>query len=126
MNRWCWFSIDGQVTVDKTQKIGTIMNTNTHKWLDKNGYQSYGLPSSTSLVFQLVKKRLKTTFLAEMAFLQAAKEQKVSQDRISMKVQREKPFGIYISKVYLKSHPDFMAKLNTAIKKHQQLGHIRL
>ena len=127
MNRWCWFGlVNTQPKPAKSERVGTILNTNTQKWLNKNGYKSHGIKSAEKLVFLLKHKRLKSVFIAEMAFKQALVNKKESIGDYAMTIERERDFGIYISHTFLDAHPNFFKKLNDAIRKHQNLGTINL
>ncbi len=123
INRWSWFLPENsklhpsQPSFKKKAEIATYLNTNTHKWLEKNSYKVSYSPSDTkALPMLLDKKRIRVVFLAELVFFESSKEQGIDPTRFVQVVEKEKPFGIYISKDYLKKHPHFMRKLNDAIE----------
>ena len=102
MNRWSWFSMKAMSErPTKQDRIGTIRNTNTHKWLVKNGYQVRPVDNLKSLYFQLKKKRIDYVFVAEMVFKKSLKDQKVDSKSLGYLVERERPFGIYLSLIHI-------------------------
>ncbi|MCP4594897.1 ABC transporter substrate-binding protein [Neptuniibacter sp.] len=123
INRWSWFLAQGsdlhpsQENFKQEAQIATHLNTNTHKWLSRNGYNVGYAPSDTlALPRTLHKKRISAVFLAELVFIESSKELGLSEDDFIQVVEIAKPFGIYISKAYLEHHPGFMQRLNTAIE----------
>ncbi|MEH6467386.1 MAG: hypothetical protein V7722_07110 [Porticoccus sp.] len=127
-NRWSWFlsadsTLDPQDPASKTSiRVATHLNTNTHKWLKKNGYKKIqGVPDAESLpVFFLEFNRADTVFLAEMVFVSSANRAGILSNRYKQVVQIAKPFGIYISKSYLLKNPGFMESLNNAIQEMRE------
>lgn len=125
INRWSWFLPSGSYWDPEdpkfkiSAKIGTHLNTNTHKWLLKNNFeQVFGVPDAEKLpLLMLKRKRFDTVFLAELVFISATEKSGISPNQYKQIVQKAKVFGIYISKDYLSKNPGFMEKLNNAIKK---------
>ena len=94
--------------------VGTIKGTNTFKWLKKNGYTNIAQPvDAFSLVAMLKTHRIDAAFVAEAVFEHELDEEELSQFKKVVEV--EKPFGMYISHDYLKSHPDSLEKINSSI-----------
>lgn len=123
INRWSWFLPQGSEihpshpSFKLNANIATSLNTNTHKWLERNHYRvSYAPSDIRALPKMLIKKRISVVFLAERVFLESCKEQGIDPKAFIQVVEVEKPFGIYISQAYLDRHPFFMKKLNEAIK----------
>lgn len=125
INRWCWFyPIDStlinpkDVNFKDKAKVGTILNSNLHQWLTKNGYKVTGSPTNAeSLIKMLKADRINIVFSAESVFLDAISKLGEKPEQYKKVIQDEKPFGIYISKEYLKKNPDVMNKVNIAINK---------
>jgi len=125
LNRWCWFLPAGSTFDPKSPsfkekaKIGTQLNSNTHKWLTDKGYKVIGTPAHAEQLPNLLLKanNVDAVFLAEAVFTDAAQKSGFSDEKYKVVLQEEKPFGIYISKTYLANNPGFMEKLNGAIKK---------
>lgn len=69
----------------------------------------------------LDKKRIDAAFLASEVFNAELNVQGYSERDYIEIVEKATPFGIYISKGYLREKPDFMKKLNKAILKVQDL-----
>jgi hypothetical protein len=127
INNWSWFYLrqnhgDHRPDFMSMERIGTILNTNTHKWLVSNGFQvSYATTDPVQLVGLLNRRRLDAVFLAEAVF----KEAQLSHDRVVdylQHIELAKPMGVYISKEYLRKEPLFMAKFDQQIlEKNNQL-----
>ena len=124
INRWCWFLPANSTLNPKEENfkakasVGTYLNSNTHKWLRKNGYNVTGSPENIESLFKMLKKnRINVVLLAEAAFYEAASKAGEKQESFRKVVQVEKPFGIYVSKDYLSKNPGIMEKLNAAIIK---------
>jgi len=119
-NRWCWYFKAGSGLTPlkrrfkRIAKVGTILNTNTNKWLRKNGYRVAGKPdNATALNKMLLTNRVNAVFVSEAVFeLVIPKEDYPLYNKI---IAVEKPFGIYINKQYIKKHPEIMEKLNNII-----------
>ena len=107
INKWSWFMLKDSKVDLKSESfkqqagIGTIKGTNTFKWLKKNGYTILAQPLDAF------------SFVAEAVFEHELDEQELSQFKKVVEV--EKPFGMYISFEYLKSHPDSLEKINRSI-----------
>jgi len=123
-NNWCWFFPVGSKLNPKDEifkadaKVGTQLNTNTHKWLKKNGYNVAGSPPHVDAILKMLKlNRINVVFLAEAVFfdlIHKSGEKKKSYKKV---LQQKKPFGIYISKEYLLKNPGIMENINAAIGK---------
>jgi polar amino acid transport system substrate-binding protein len=120
VNRWCWyFKADSGLTPLKRRfkrvaDIGTILNTNTHKWLKKNKYRVRGKPdNATALNKMLLADRVDAVFVAEAVF-----EMVIPAEQYYLyhkKIEFEKPFGIYISNQYITKNQTIIEQLNKAI-----------
>jgi len=121
-NAWCWFllnstRLDPQDIKFKSANIGTILNTNTHKWLNKNEYISVsGVLEPQTLLKMLSKGRLDAIFLSEAVFTAAIAKIGHSKSNYKIVVQKIRPFGIYISKGYLANNPEALIKINESIE----------
>ena len=127
MNRWSWFSFKGEKgRPDKDLLVGTILNTNTHKWLEKNGFNAYGVGDVNKLVALLKKGRISRVFLAEIVFKTSVVKSGVDLNELTETVEKERPFGVYIAKKFLKKYPNFLDKFNAEVVKAQNLGTLSL
>lgn len=122
INRWCWFVKEGSLLSkqrfreDKTLKIATPVNTNTHKWLKAEGYEEI-LPVNdlSSLVPLLLNDKVDAVFIAEEVFIYLMNDKKESVDSVKKYVQFSKPFGIYLAFPTIEKHEGIVEKLNTVI-----------
>lgn len=127
-NRWSWF-LPANSTLDPTSdafkteaKIGTQINTNTHKWLKSNEYTISAAPSKVLALPEMVfrRNRADAVFLAEAVFVDNADKNGISPNEYKQVVQIVKPFGMYITNAYLEKNPGFMEKLNASIQRFKQ------
>lgn len=123
INRWCWFFTDKSLNpkgekFKSEARVGSYLNSNTHKWLLENGYNVTGSPPNIdSLVKMLEANRINVIFLSEIVFLDAINKIGQTPEKYIKVIQEEKPFGIYISKEYLSKYPRIMERINEAIDK---------
>lgn len=122
INRWVWYTL-ADSTLQPTDKafkqqalISTHFNTNTHKWLIKNDYKVEAAMDLPMLPEMLVRERVDAVFIAELVFDQALAESNLDPKLFKKHIEIEKPFGIYISKQYLKRHPDTLERINKSIE----------
>ena len=121
-NRWCWFLPVESVLnphsprVKGVLRVGTHLNTNTHKWLLGHRFNVTGTPTRIeSLLEKLSLNRINAIFLAELVFYDAVERAGRDPRVYQWVVQAEKDFGIYISKLYLDENPGAMERNNGAI-----------
>ena len=122
VNRWNWFFLppqEGRKVInlkDKGIRVASHLKANTYLWLKKKGYANVeGNSDSMTLVKLLKRGRLDAVFLSESVFLEANRKQGFDEKWFNFHVQRAKPFGVYISKDYLKNNPDFMKQFNKLV-----------
>jgi len=121
-NAWCWFflnstQLEPQDIKFKSANVGTILNTNTHKWLSKNDFSSIsGVIEPLTLLKMLSKGRLDAIFLSEAVFTEAISKLGHSKLKYKTVVQKVRPFGIYLSNGYLAKNPEALESINKAIE----------
>lgn len=121
-NNWIWITrknhspLFNSDTSKNNLKITTYGNANTHIWLQKNQYKLvYPTTDIEAMIRQLMYKRVDAIFLAEEVFIKALKESQWRTADVKTTIEIPKPMGLYISKVFLQQHPNFMFKLNKQI-----------
>ncbi|CAH0537090.1 substrate-binding periplasmic protein [Vibrio marisflavi] len=121
INRWVWVVLRKNRASfkpsDKSRYVmASLLNTNTNYWLKKSGYKTVKPASDIhALVSKLVTKEVDAILVAEAVFNSEFKYDV----RFQLMTQKETEFGIYISKAFLKDHPEFMDKLNKAIQQQR-------
>lgn len=119
-NNWCWFYLkessvkptDG--TFKEFATVATQINTNTHKWLNKEGYTvTYATKELSHIMPLLLEKKVDAVFIAEEVFLHLSREQGIDTSLFSYKVESQRDFGMYLSK---KLDDTLLEKINQAIK----------
>jgi len=120
INRWCWFFKANatlkphSIKFKRNAKIGTILNTNTQKWLQKNGYSVIGKPDNARALNKMLStNRINAAFLSEAVFVAILSEEQY--DLYHKMNEVEKPFGIYISNKYINNHPNIINQVNRSI-----------
>ena len=125
-NRWAWFvRKDAKVLPsDKGFKsqavISSHFNSNTHIWLKEQGYNVKPAMKVTSLPDLLTQSRVDAVFVAELVFEHALTNSNADMSQFTKFVEREVPFGIYVSKQYLAEFPDTLAQINRAIHSQEK------
>lgn len=123
-NRWVWVvrqenahSFDPNDSGFKQlSTVASLLNTNTHRWLTNNDYQSiYAAATVNELKDQLDSGVVTAILIAEMTFLDTVPET----GNYEIVLNQEKAFGLYISKHFLANNPDFMSELNQAIRAYK-------
>lgn len=122
VNHWSWFKLESQDS-DLTDdlkvrtRIGTIINTNTHKWLLANNYEvSFVTHDPKKLVSNLQHKRLDAVFLAEAVFLDALESMGEQAPKVEKRVEVKRPFGVYFSKKFLANNQGFLSEFNRLVR----------
>lgn len=125
INRWSWCMLaDSNLnpkdeSFKKNNKIGVILNTNQQNWAKDNGYRISAKPKDESIPPKMLKLRRADAFLmADLVFWAGVNENE--KKNFKTITEKEKNFGVYISKEYLSKNPNFMAKLNELIKNDKQ------
>ena len=121
-NAWSWFFIktpqrDYQEAVkDRTIRVATYLNANTHHWLLKKGYQSIAATVDlAAMIRQIKKQRIDAIFISEQVMREQLSRSETSIEAFYILPQLQKPFGVYVSHDYAKRYPRFLQKLNHAI-----------
>lgn len=122
INRWVWVIRNDDIKgfdphsehFKSSAKVTSLLNANTSYWLKKQGYQVVPPASHISgLIEKLDNKEIDAFLVAEVVFLHDVSSLK----GYGIVLEEEKAFGLYISKSFLKKHPEFMERLNVAIKR---------
>lgn len=128
VNRWSWFfNVDAFLEPNSAQflataRVATLLHTNTHRWLNEQGYRHIMPVMKSSLLPRLLdQERIDAVFLAEVVFAQEAAATGFEVEDFTQVVAMAKPFGIYISNHYLEENKGFMTTLNEAIKRDKRL-----
>lgn len=121
INRWCWYLPNTSQlnphdnSFRNTAMISSHFKTNTHKWLIANNYQVNPVMELKTLPKMLMKSRVDAVFIAELVFEEAMKQDNIALNQFRKVVEIAKPFGIYISKKHLTTHPQTLQIINQAI-----------
>ena len=122
VNRWGWVSLKDGPEKPATARapsptpVGVLLNTNPHIWLKDHGYSITGTPtSSVSLVAMLDAGRFEMALVPELVFQYALQQSNRKPENYRITLHSQQPFGIYLSKDFLRRHPDALARINKAI-----------
>ncbi|WP_301003943.1 transporter substrate-binding domain-containing protein [Arsukibacterium sp.] len=121
---WVWLAKRHDIRPDSQQfkdaaVVSAQMNSNIYRWLALQQYQITPGTSNIRGLFNLLDHgRVDAIMLP--ALTATTLINKYQRDEAHYKIHKhiQLPYGIYISKTYLKGHPDFMQRLNLAIKKY--------
>lgn len=117
-NRWVWVRLAGNgakqsQAAQPGEKVASLLNANTNRWLMKSGYNpAHPAENIRQLVGMLDSQEVSAVLVAEEVFKAAFP----NDTKYQTILQVEKEFGVYISKAFLEGHPQFMDKLNAAIR----------
>jgi len=129
INHWSWFTLTkglspGAQVFREEASVGTILNTNTHKWLESEAYRvSIAATEPVRLIELLILGRIDAIFLAENVFYGAYTKIAAAPD-VTQTIEKSLPMGVYISKSYQTQHPDFMTRFNAKIQETTPLTYI--
>ena len=121
INHWSWFWLKQDSSPDASNfrseaRIGTILNTNTHRWLEESGYTvSAALDDIPHLIALLEKGRIDAIFLAELAVKHELKERATALN-LNQKIEKSIPMGVYVSHRFSEANPGFAERFDQAIR----------
>ena len=121
INRWVWVvlrknSPNFHASAKGNYTMASLLNANTNYWLEHSGYQTVRPAMNiNALVEKLDSGEVDAILVAEEVF----NSEFVNDARYKVSLHSEREFGIYISKAFLKDNPDFMEKLNSAIRERR-------
>jgi len=120
--QWLWYLLAGS-TLDpqdpafkETNRVTAIAGSNMGSWLQDNDYQIESQPRTTEqLIAMLQQGRVDAVLANELVFSEALQSLGMSADLFRTYVNKDKPLGVYFSKVYLQQHPGFLERFNAEI-----------
>lgn len=122
---WVWLKertdlLPGSTRFKNNAQVSAQSNSNIHRWLKEQNYQvTAGTTDIRGLLNLLRFKRVDAILLPELTVKTLMAEQGTDAAFYSFQQEVTLPFAIYINKTYLKKHPEFMQKLNAAIRRYQ-------
>ncbi|NVK38731.1 MAG: transporter substrate-binding domain-containing protein [Gammaproteobacteria bacterium] len=96
-------------------KVGAVNRTNSFRLATRRGYQVYGQPSPL-LAQQFINQTIDAVFATQSPFEYQLQKLKFPKNRYRIEFESDRPFGIYVSKQYIRRHPDTMTLINQQIK----------
>lgn len=96
-------------------KVGAVNRTNSFRLATRRGYQVYGQPSPL-LAQQFINQTIDAVFATQSPFEYQLNQLNFPKSRYRIEFESERPFGIYVSKTYLRRHPNTMSLINQHIK----------
>ncbi|MEH6631788.1 MAG: transporter substrate-binding domain-containing protein [Halopseudomonas aestusnigri] len=118
---WVWYirrdsSFDPKSEKFKNEAIvSSFFGANMHKWLVDNQYRVLDKPPPTTehLLRMLTSKRLDGILANNQVMSKLLEE---GQSEVRRIVHKKKPLGVYFSKHFLSSRPDFLKMFNSHVK----------
>lgn len=125
---WTWVWLKQRAELDPGSQafkqnaiVSAQLNSNPYMWLLQQHYKVAGAPNDIRQLFSLLNSgRVDAIMLPELTAKALMEQEKLELSSYLMRLQMKLPFGIYISKAYIKRHPDIMPKLNQAIARYHQ------
>lgn len=122
-NRWIWVT-RAQESILLSQgpppaglRVGVLLNTNPHAWLKDHDYPIVGTPGRPeSLVNMLEIDRVNAILVPEKIFREVVATSKRSLESFRLTRHSDNPFGLYLSRKFLETHPEVLGKVNQAIR----------
>lgn len=122
--QWTWVWLRQRTDLDpgsaefkQQAQVSAHANSNIQQWLTEHNYQvTPGTADIRGLLSLLKFNRVDAILLPELTINAVMQQQGVDATLYSFKPEVKLPFAIYVSKTYLKKHPQFMQRLNTAIR----------
>lgn len=123
INRWIWFvnSDDHGLTPDSDHfkeqaRIATLLNTNTHRWLETHDYKVTFAGSDVAQLIDLLSNgRVDAVLIAELVFKDALRLRGAKAE-FREYIHSERDFGIYFSKRFLRLNEGFLEQFDTTMK----------
>lgn len=121
---WVWLAKRHDIQPDSKQfkdaaVVSAQKNSNIYRWLALQQYQITPGTSNIRGLFNLLDHgRVDAIMLPALTATTLINKYQRDKTQYNIHKHIQLPYGIYISKVYLADNPDFMLKLNRAIKKY--------
>lgn len=130
MIQWSWVWLKqrtdlqpGSNSFKQKAVVSAQTNSNTYQWLKEQNYKvTAGTSDIRGLLNLLQFKRVEAILLPELTIKTLMAEQEIDTALFNFQQEVNLPFAIYINKVYLQKHPEFMQQLNAAIRRYQEKG----
>lgn len=117
--QWYWLKSNPIKVNDETLKnelrIGAFQGANMARWVESQPYPIYSRPRTTEhLLLQLKNKQI-DVLIANNQVMEKLLKSFNMQDKVSTQIVKNKPLGLYISKISLRKNPDLVKNFNKAL-----------
>ncbi len=121
--KWQWYWLKSNSinvndeTLKSTLRIGAFQGANMARWVESKLYPIYSRPKTTEhLLLQLKKKQI-DVFIANNLVMEELLKSFDMQDIVHTKIVKNKPLGLYITKLSLRTKPNLVKDFNVALAK---------
>lgn len=122
--KWTWYLLSetaGNPNSDDFRTgrvVSSFLGANMQGWLIENSYRTVEYPpqDNEALLDMLLKKRFDAILANNQVMDSLLRSQKQS-EQVRKILLRNKPLGVYFSKAFLASEPDFLQKFNAEVPK---------
>lgn len=120
IDSYSWFTLKdapyeaGSRALKLNGKVGAVAKTNSHRLTIRRGYEVYG-QSSPLLAEQFINGNLDAVFATQGPFTHQLNALNFPKERYSITQESKRTFAIYISRKYLRAHPNTLKKINQHI-----------
>tara|TARA_R110002126_G_scaffold8953_14_gene41187 strand:- start:4040 stop:4807 length:768 start_codon:yes stop_codon:yes gene_type:complete len=121
---WVWLTKRNDIQPDSNEFkdvaiVSAQKNSNIYRWLALQNYQiTPGTSDIRDLLNLLDRGRVDAIMLPALTATTLINKNQRDSAKYNIHKHIQLPYGIYVSKAYLANNPDFMLKLNQAIKKY--------
>lgn len=115
-NPWSWYHWPDEQGDLCQQSIATILNTNTHRWLQARGCPLlYPEKTPQQLVQLLLKRKIHSVFIAREVMHKALTDAGIPLNHFAEQVEVIRPVGLYLSHKVIAADPLLMPTIRQVI-----------
>ena len=119
--KWQWYLLAENPLTPKSKtfkqqaEVGAFIGANMLKWLEKNNYNVASRALNTEILLKMLLKKRLDAILTNNHVTDALIERYKVADKIKSYVNKNKPLGVYFSKIFLSRYPAFLARFNEEV-----------
>ena len=123
--QWNWYlQLDNpylpeQVEFRQKYVIASPHDSNQYVWLKQHNYKVEGVMKLANMAKMMAAKRINAVMVNQAVFENAANVSQVDLNQFKVVKHSARAAAMYVSKTFLKRHPNFMDELNQSIKNNQ-------
>lgn len=121
--KWQWYLLkENELNPDSLDfkskaVVASFIGANMLNWMEEQGYNIRGRSRDTAGLLNLLLKKRVDAVLANNSVMNALIAKQNVENKIKSYLNKDKPLGVYFSKVFLAKRPKFLTKFNDAVIK---------